>query len=90
MMLNTVLSIGSFAVCLVTVAAYWGTKIKDAQDYGKLLQRVDTLEKQQCKAEEATGDISKLVTAVALLTDGLTRLEKKVDELSKEIKELRE
>lgn len=86
MSIEMVVSIVSALACLTTIAAYFNGKIKDAEENGKLKQRVSDLEKQQIKNEATKEDINSLLMAIGKITGQIESLQKSVEELKQDMK----
>lgn len=86
MNVEMIVSIISALACLTTVAAYYNGKIKDAEENGKLKQRVSDLEKQQIKNEATKEDMNTLLMAIGKMTGQIESLQKAVDELKNDMK----
>ena len=67
-------------VSLVTLAAYFNGKLKDAEQMGALKNRVEQLEKDNCKTETTKGKLDALILAVGQLTEKVAGLEKRFDD----------
>lgn len=67
-------------VSLVTIAAYFNGKLKDAEQMGALKQRVEQLEKDNCKSESTKDKLDALILAVGTLTAKVEGLEKRFDD----------
>ena len=67
-------------VSLVTLAAYFNGKLKDAEQMGALKNRVEQLEKDNCKTETTKDKLDALILAVGQLTEKVAGLEKRFDD----------
>ena len=67
-------------VSLVTLAAYFNGKLKDAEQMGVLKNRVEQLEKDNCKTETTKDKLDALILAVGQLTEKVAGLEKRFDD----------
>lgn len=83
--LSFLIAILGALVSLVTIAAFYNSKIKDAERMGALKQRVDQLEKDNCKSESTKDKLDALILAVGKLTEKVDGLEKRFDD--REIRE---
>jgi predicted nucleic acid-binding Zn-ribbon protein len=85
---QTVVAVVSVLASLAAVAGFFRTKIKDAETYGRLLQRIETLENDQCKAEKKSEGYVELAQAVAVLSDRVARLVEDIAFVKKELHEI--
>lgn len=65
---------------IVTIAAYFNGKLKDAEQMGALKNRVEQLEKDNCKTETTKDKLDALILAVGTLTAKVEGLEKRFDD----------
>ncbi len=86
MSLTDIGSLSAIVLAIITAAAYFGTKIKDAEEMGRLKERVAQLEKQEDETKETRDKIDALTNAVATLTEKFNNLVSKVDELTDEVR----
>lgn len=78
--MSFLIAILGILVSLVTLAAYFNGKLKDAEQMGALKNRVEQLEKDNCKTETTKDKLDALILAVGLLTDKVAGLEKRFDD----------
>ena len=83
---QTIASLGSLIVVLITVSIYFNGKITEAVEKGKLIQRVETLEMQQDKSEASKEDIKNILVAIGKLSEKIESIQKDVDGLKDDIK----
>jgi septal ring factor EnvC (AmiA/AmiB activator) len=83
MSMEIMITVGGF---VVTLAAFFFTRLKEAENRGRLMQRVDQLEKIICEIQDRTkcvetdvscheSDLTKVTTEI----EGLKRLVEKID-----------
>jgi len=82
---QTILSLGSLVVVIITVAVYFDGKIKDAESRGILKQRVNELEAKQIKNEATKDDITAILIAIGNLTSQISSLQKEVEALKDDV-----
>ena len=80
MMWQTIVSIVGFLVGLVALVSYYDGKMKDAEKMGALKNRVEQLEKDNCKTETTKDKLDALILAVGQLTEKVAGLEKRFDD----------
>ena len=85
---QTIVAFVSMLASLAAVAGFFRMKIKDAETYGRLLQRIDTLENDQCKAEKKSEGYFELAKAVAVLSDRVARLAEDIAFVKTELHEM--
>lgn len=86
MTLELAVSLSAIIGCLITIAIYYNSKMKDAEKMGALKNRVEQLENQQVKNEASKEDINALLIAVGKMTGQIENLQKAVDELKNDMK----
>jgi peptidoglycan hydrolase CwlO-like protein len=80
-----VVIIGALA-SLTTVASFYNTKLKDAEQSGILKQRVSELEAKQEENKATKADINSLLLAVGRITEQIDGLQRSVEELKIDMK----
>ena len=75
-----IISIVGLLVGICALAAFFDSKIKDAEKMGALKQRVEQLEKDNCKSESTKDKLDALILAVGKLTEKVDGLEKRFDD----------
>ena len=83
-----IVSVVSLAASLAAIAGFVRVKIKDAEAYGRLLQRIDNLESDQCKAEKKSEGYAELALAVGILSDRVAGLSQDIAFIKKELHEI--
>ena len=78
--MSFLIAILGILVSLVTLAAYFNGKLKDAEQMGALKNRVEQLEKDNCKTETTKDKLDALILAVGQLTEKVAGLEKRFDD----------
>lgn len=83
MNVEIIVSILSALASIVVIAAYYSGKLADAEKMGALKQRVEQLEKDNCKSESTKDKLDALILAVGTLTAKVEGLEKRFDDREK-------
>lgn len=80
MSIEMIASLIAVLVGLTALIAFYDSKIKDAEKMGALKQRVEQMEKDNCKAETTKDKLDALILAVGQLTQQVRGLEKRFDD----------
>lgn len=86
MSLTDIGSLSAILVALVTAATYFATKIKDAEEMGRLKERVAQLERQEDETKATREKLDALTSAVATLSEKFNSLSDKMETLTEELR----
>lgn len=85
---QTIVVIAGTLASIVTIASFYSTKLKDAEEAGMLKQRVSELESKQEENKATKADINTLLLAIGKITGQIETLQKAVEELKVDMKRI--